>query len=142
MRSHAIACHRQRADAGAQAGPESMNFRILGAILKKDVQSLLPLVLLTIALFAGDVLIVRLELLGPWGPFRQPVLFLASMALIFSVFQLDSPVSLVDDWLCRPVPRRELIVAKMLLVIAVVYLTRVVTTLLVDLGLGWPLANS
>src|SRR4051794_28227406 len=101
MRANAAACDRQRSHATAQAGHEAVNFKLIGAIFKKDVQSLYLLVLLTTLLFAGDVFLTRLELLPMWASFRQPLLMLSCAVLIFAVFQLDSPVSLVDDWLCR-----------------------------------------
>lgn len=119
-----------------------MNFRILGAILRKDVLSLYPLVLLTTLLFAGDVVIVSLDLMPLWSMFRLLLLLFACTLLVFSVFQLDTPVSMVDDWLCRPVPRRELLAAKLLLVFSVIYLSRAVATLLVDLGLGHSVLES
>ena len=119
-----------------------MSPRILGAILRKDVLSLYPLVLLTTLLFAGDVFIVSLDLVPLWHMFRQLLLLFACTILIFSVFQLDAPVSLVDDWLCRPVPRKELLTAKLVLIFSVVYLSRAVATFLVDLGLGRPVIES
>jgi non-heme chloroperoxidase len=119
-----------------------MNFKIIGAILKKDVLSLYPLVLLTTLLFAGDVILIRLELLPLWESFRVPVLMLAAAMMIFGVFQLDAPVSLVDDWLCRPVPKGELLAAKLVLVFAVIYLSRIVATVVADLILHRSLAES
>jgi non-heme chloroperoxidase len=119
-----------------------VNFRIVLAILKKDFRSLSLLVLLATALFAGDVFITKLELLSIWSSFRMPLVLLASTVLILSVFQLDSPVSLVDDWLCRPVPRRELLFAKLLLVFSILYFSRVIATLVADLLLGLPLLEA
>ena len=49
-----------------------MNFRIVGAILKKDVRSLAPLVALIALLFLADALIVRLDLLPVWSMYRHP----------------------------------------------------------------------
>ena len=113
-----------------------MNFRILRAIFIKDLRSLAALAVLTAVLFAGDVVLMRLELLPVWESFRQPLLLLSCAVLIFAVFQLDSAVSLVDDWLCRPVPRKELLTAKLLLVLAAIYVPRVIATFIIDLGLG------
>ncbi len=119
-----------------------MNVRTLGTILMKDVRSLYLLVALTTFLFAADVFITRLDLLPLWSSFRQVLLLLTGTVLILSVFQLDSPVSLVDDWLCRPVPRPELLAAKFLLVFCVVYLSRVIAMFVADLSLGLSLAES
>jgi non-heme chloroperoxidase len=142
MRADAAARHRQRAHAAPQTGKEAVNLRILGGILKKDVLSLYPLVLLTTLLFAGDVFIVSLDLVPLWPMFRQLLLLFASTILVFSVFQLDAPVSMVDDWLCRPVPRKELLAAKLTLIFSVIYLSRAVAAFLVDLGLGHSVIES
>ncbi len=119
-----------------------MNLRIVTAILKKDVRSLYPLILLATLLFAGDALLMRVELVPAWGMFRAPVLFLAGTVLIFAVFQLDPPASLVDDWLCRPVPRLELLVAKLVLLFAVLRLSQVIATLVIELTLGTSIAET
>jgi pimeloyl-ACP methyl ester carboxylesterase len=68
-------------------------------------------------------------------------LFVVAM-LILSVFQLDSAASLNDDWLCRPVPKPELIAAKLALVLSCVYLPRAIGTFFSDLGLGFPLTEA
>ena len=66
MRAHAAARDRERAHAAAQAEPATVNLRIVGAILKKDVLSLGPIVALIALLFLADALIVRLDLLPAW----------------------------------------------------------------------------
>lgn len=119
-----------------------MNFRIMGAILKKDVLSLAPIVALVALLFLADPIIVRLDLLPAWTMYNLPVLLVALVVLILPVFQLDSAASLTGDWLCRPVPARELVTAKLLLVFSAVYLPRAVGTLFADLSLGFPLAEA
>ena len=115
-----------------------MNFRILGAILKKDVRSLLPLVTLTALLFLADALILRLDLLPLWSTWGTAVLLVAFVVLIVSVFQLDSPASLTEDWLCRPLRKRELLGAKLVLVLAAVYLPHATGTVTADVILGFP----
>src|SRR5688572_25821571 len=108
----------------------------------KDVHSLLPLVMLTALLFAGDVFISRLELLPVWASFRLPVLLLAAALIILSVFQLDAPSSSVADWLCRPVPRQQILAAKLALILGVIYAPRLVATFIADLSLGLPVAEA
>jgi len=114
-----------------------MNFRILGGILKKDALSLAPVVALTALFFLADPLIERLELVPQWAMYSVPVTLLALVVLIMTVVQLDSPASLTDDWLCRPVGKGELISAKLLLVLGVVYLPRALGTFIADLSLGF-----
>ena len=120
-----------------------MNFRILGAILKKDVLSLAPIVALTALLFLADPIIVRLDLLPVWTMYNVPVILVALVVLILSVFQLDSAASLTDDWLCRPVPASASWSARSsLLVLSAVYLPRAIGTFVADLSLGFPLAEA
>jgi len=116
--------------------------RILAAVLRKDVRSLYLLVLLAALLFAGDVFLTRLEWLPVWSAFRIPVLLLAGTLLILAVFQNDAAPSLVDDWLCRPVPRAELLAAKLVLLLAALYLPRVIAMLVIDPILGATPAES
>ena len=116
-----------------------MNFRLLRAILRKDLLSLAPIVALVALIFLADPLIVRLALLQAY---ESSVLLVVLAVLVMSVFQLDSPASLTDDWLCRPVPKRELLAAKLLLVLSASYLPRAIGTLIVDLILGFPLPEA
>jgi hypothetical protein len=119
-----------------------MKLQMLGAVLKKDVRSLLPLVALIALLFLADALIVRLDLLPVWSEFHTSVTLAALAVLILSVFQLDSPASLNDDWLCRPVPKRELLAAKFALVLSAVYLPRAIGIFIADVSLGFPVAEA
>lgn len=119
-----------------------MNFSVLGAILKKDVLSLAPIVALTALLFLADPIIVRLDLLPAWTMYNVPVILVTLVVLILPVFQLDSAASLTDDWLCRPVPARELVAAKLVLVLSAVYLPRAIGAFFADLSLGLPLAEA
>ncbi len=114
-----------------------MNFGIVGAILKKDARSLYPLLLLAALLFAADVFIERLELIPEtWPMFRWPSLLLAGTVMILAIFQADPADSLVDDWLCRPVPRAELLAAKLILALGVLYFSRFIAALAVAPFLG------
>jgi non-heme chloroperoxidase len=119
-----------------------MNARTVFAILRKDVLSLYPLVLLSVLLFFGDVLLFRFELVPVWSMFRYPLMLLTIILLVFAVMHLDSPVSEVDDWLCRPVPRGALLTAKLTLLILVIYVPRALGTLTADLIQGAPLAEA
>ena len=119
-----------------------MNFRILGAILKKDALSLAPIVALIALFFLADPLIERLDLVPDWASYSVPMILMALVVLVMAVFHLDSPASLSDDWLCRPVDKRELISAKLLLVLAVVYLPRAIGAFIADLCLGYSVGEA
>ena len=133
MRADVPACGRDLPHAAAQAKSRTMNLRIVAAILKKDVRSLYPLILIVTLLFAGDVLLMRLDLVPTWGPCERRCCCWRGRSSYLAVFQLDPPASQVDDWLCRPVPRVELLVAKLLLLFAVLRLSQVIATLVIDL---------
>lgn len=115
-----------------------MNFSVVRAILRKDVLTLWPLLALTALLFLGDAVVIRLDLLPIWTEYGPAVLLVALMVLVMTVFQTDSPASLTDDWLCRPIRIRELLAAKFALVLAAVYLARALGALFADLALGFP----
>lgn len=115
-----------------------MKLRIIRAILAKDLRSLLPMAIVTALLFVADVIIQRWQLVPMWDEFRQLVILLVGSVVTFAVFQLDSAVSQVDDWLCRPVPQRELVASKLAFLLLVSYLPSALTTFFVDLVRGAP----
>jgi pimeloyl-ACP methyl ester carboxylesterase len=119
-----------------------VNLKIVGAVFRKDLTSLLPLVSLAALLFCADAVIVRTGVLPAWPEYNLPVLIVGLLVVVLAVFQQDSPASLVDDWLCRPLGGIELISAKLLLVLTVVYLPRVLGIFITDLALGSPFAES
>jgi pimeloyl-ACP methyl ester carboxylesterase len=119
-----------------------MNLQVFRAILAKDLRCLLPLVLLAATMFSADVFVLRWELVPDWDEFRTPVLMFVAAVLVLSVFQLDSAVSLVDDWLGRPVPLREMLAAKLALLVLVMYVPGATTTLVVDLVAGSSFAEA
>lgn len=116
--------------------------RIVGCVIRKDVPCLLPLVVLTAVVMGLDIAVSRLESLRLLSLFMPYLVLLASCVFANAVFQLDAPASLSDDWLCRPVPRGALLAAKLLLVLAVLYGTRALTTFIVDLALGYPVMEA
>ena len=118
-----------------------MNLGLLKAIIAKDVRCLMPLVVFTALLFFADALIVRLDLMPLWSTWGAAVLLVTFIVMIFAVFQLDSPASLTEDWLCRPLRKRELLCAKIALVLLAVYVPHAIGTLIADLTLGYPLSE-
>jgi non-heme chloroperoxidase len=115
---------------------------VVAAILKKDVLTFYPLLLLTALVHVLDVVQRMLH----WWPvldfFLPTLLVLVNCAAIFAVIQADPAVSLTDDWLCRPVPRSALLIAKGALLLLTLYLPRVLATLATDLGRSYPFAEA
>ena len=93
-------------------------------------------------LFCGNAVVTRLGLLPVWQAYALPVLLISLVVLLLSIFQNDSPASLTDDWLCRPVARGDLLAAKLLLVLSATYLPSAAGAFAADLGRGSPLAEA
>lgn len=111
---------------------------LVTAILKKDARMLYPVMLLTAFLQAATIIVSRVDawpVLTSWMPM---IVIIVNSLAIFSIIQTDPPVSLTDDWLCRPVPRSALLFAKLTMMTAVIYVPRVLTTLALDLLQGVP----
>jgi non-heme chloroperoxidase len=115
---------------------------IARAVLKKDSLSLLPLLLLAAVVHMLDVFVHKLDILPLFAQYMTVIWFAATALVIFAVLQLDSPVSLVDDWLCRPVPKRILVPAKLLLLLAAIYLPRMLAMFIANLMLGYAFTES
>lgn len=116
--------------------------RAFRAIIRKDWLSFYPLLILTAALQCLDVLVGRLQLWPALGFFLPTALILANSIVILAVIQADAPVSLTDDWLCRPVPRGPLIAAKLGLLAVTLYLPRALTMFIADLAGGYGVVES
>ncbi len=115
---------------------------LVTAILKKDARMLYPVLLLASFLQAAAIIASRLDawpVLTSWMP---AVLIIANSIAIFSIIHTDPPVSLTDDWLCRPVPRGALLFAKLTMMTIVIYVPRALTTFAIDLLQGNPLSAS
>lgn len=116
--------------------------RALSAIIKKDVLSFRALLTMTALLQCLDVLVGKLQLWPGIGYFLPPALVLANSISILAVIQADAPVSLTDDWLCRPVPRGPLIAAKLMLLTMTLFLPRALTMFITDIALGYGVVES
>jgi pimeloyl-ACP methyl ester carboxylesterase len=119
-----------------------MSIAILRAILTKDLRSLGPMAGIIALLFLGNAVITRLDLLPDLWAFALPMLLAALVVLCLAVFQNDSPASLTDDWLCRPVPLPELLTAKLALVVISVYLPSAIGAFVADLTRGFPVPTA
>jgi non-heme chloroperoxidase len=118
------------------------NVTVMYAVIKKDVLSLFPLMLLTAMVQVLHVIVPALDILPQLALYLPFIWFFATTLLIFAIFQLDAPASIVDDWLCRPVPRRVLLLSKLVTLFGVIYVTRLLAMFVADLGLGYGIVES
>ena len=69
------------------------------------------------------------------------MLYFGAATLTAVLVHLDGLVSVRQDWLVRPVPRRDLLTAKLLFVLLVVHLPLIVANLAVGLAEGFPFSS-
>lgn len=119
-------------------------------ILKKDLRLLWPFAAaLAIAPFAliavdlrrghfqlGDATLSSLLLL------LELAFYFGAAALILTLVHQDSLVGVRQDWLARPIRRRDLLAAKLLFVLAVVQLPMLLANLLEGLADGFPFSHA
>lgn len=105
--------------------------RLIAAIVKKDIRSLLPLIVLASIAFLLQPVIASLDAIATTGDaeflatvqanFYWVSYFMACLLMI-SVLQLDPADSLTHDWLARPVPRLHWLAGKLLVMVLVIVL--------------------
>lgn len=119
-----------------------MHYSVILALLKKDLRSLLPLVLITWTVFLMQPVIAGLEpdanegLAALQANFYW-VAYVLCLLLMISVLQLDPAVSFNHDWLTRPIPRGDWLLGKLLFLLATVTVPIVLSRLLLNLGAGY-----
>lgn len=116
------------------------------AIVRKDLHGLLPLVLLALAVFFIQPVIVSMNFESDpefWVTLQSNFYwfgYFLGVLLMVSVLQLDPAVSLEHDWLTRPISRLDWIVAKLVFMFVTicipVVLARIVVNLGADYGIG------
>jgi hypothetical protein len=99
------------------------HLNVISAVLRKDILSLWPLLLLTILLrllWSLDT-DFSLPFISPLvRPFLSPVAQFSAAILVLAVIHLDASASTRHDWLTRPIPRRDLLTAKALFILLAV----------------------
>ena len=123
-----------RSTLGSQA---SEGWRIIAAIVRKDLAVLWPLALIVVLLPVLRSGVVLQSLRN--DNFRAGAIgiaVLATMLLIVSVVHQDASASLRDDWLTRPIPRWTMVAAKLVFIVAVVCVPATVTDFLSALAGG------
>jgi hypothetical protein len=117
----------------------------IGQILRKDLRLLWPLAAFVLGC---QLLAMLLTARGdPFGPTPLAYLFstlfaIGGVVLILMVVQQDPVPGVGQDWLVRPIRRRDLILAKLLFVVAVLHAPLVVTGLAHGLWDGFSFGES
>ena len=125
------------------AGQASEGWRIIAAIVRKDLAILWPLATIVVLLpvLRSDVVLQGLRndnlRAGTIG-----VSVLATMLLIVGVMHQDASASLRDDWLTRPIPRWIMATAKLLFIAAVVCVPAMTTDVVSALADGRSLGEA
>lgn len=125
-----------------------MRTRVILALLKKDLRSLRPLVLLAWVAFLLQPIIAGLDvntasegMVVLQGNFYWVGYFLC-LLLMISVLQLDPAASLTHDWLTRPIPRIDLLIAKLLFLVVAVCIPVIVSRFILTLGEGYSVGTA
>lgn len=132
-----------------------MNARVSGSpvliwhILKKDLKLLWPFCLGALACQVTLVILrARAEPFGPTQEIGGAVILLSILlvmgitVLILTAVQQDPIPGTGQDWLARPIPRRDLLLAKLLFVLLVIHSPILVTGLLHGLWDGFSFGES
>lgn len=107
------------------------HLRIITAIIKKDIVGLLPLVLLGCVVFLIQPVISSLDALALASDAEFLLMvqsnfywlgYFVGCLLMISVLQQDPADSLTHDWLARPIPRTDWMLAKLLFMVLTIVL--------------------
>jgi hypothetical protein len=114
-------------------------------IFRKDWTLLWPLaVLVTLIQIAFEWASYKYGLFGASPLAREllrlltPAWFIGVLALAIAVVHEETVPGVDQDWLVRPLPRTDLLLAKMLFVLATVCLPMLIVNLIDELALGFP----
>lgn len=113
----------------------SRPFAVVGAVLRKDLQALWPLAVLTVAALLVNALYPALGRLTQ-GSFPSAVYLLCALLIVAAVHQ-DPTSDVRRDWLTRPVPRGDLLLAKAAFVMLLVFVPIVLAKLGANLAHGY-----
>lgn len=121
------------------------NFSIIVAIVRKDLVGLLPLVLLSGAIFLVAPAIANLKLENVllesefWLAFQTSFYYLGyflATLLMISVLQQDPAASLHHDWLTRPISRVDWLLAKLSFMVVAIVLPVILGRILINASAG------
>ncbi len=123
--------------------------RMAWHILKKDSRLLWPLILGAAGIqfaseglrYAMDRTVVTQTLIN-LSNLLQAATILASVLLIAAAVHLDAVPGVRQDWLVRPIRRRDLLLAKLLFVVLMVQGPILLADLIAPLGHGFPLTQA
>lgn len=129
----------------------SAHLHAIPAIVRKDLRSLMPLVLLSFVVFLAHPLIASLDLEAMAGDtqlwrFAQSSMYWLSyfmgILLMVSVLQQDPARSLTHDSLTRPLGRTDLLLAKLLFMFLCIAVPVMLGRLLINLRLNLDVATA
>lgn len=117
------------------------------AIVKKDCLSLRPFASLIVSLILMGIVVTDFDILpasvAAIAATMLPIITLiATSVLILTVFQQDPSVSLVHDWLTKPISKPELLTAKLLFLALVVIAPNILGQLTANLINGHSIGES
>jgi pimeloyl-ACP methyl ester carboxylesterase len=123
----------------------------IGAIVRKDLHGLQPLIILAAAVFLVQPLIASLDILTLggdtefWAVVQANIYwlgYLLGVLLMMSVLQQDPARSLNHDWLTRPINRSHWLAAKLAFLFLTVVVPVVLGRFLINLGEGYGVVGS
>jgi non-heme chloroperoxidase len=88
------------------------NPRIVAAIVRKDLYTLWPLVVVVIAMLIAGRAMATFDLGGEQRVLVTLVVRLACALLVVAAIQQDTTVSVTHDWLTKPIRRMDMVAAK------------------------------
>lgn len=129
----------------------SQHLQTIVAMVKKDVQGLLPLILLANVVFFIQPLIANLDVLAIagdvefWAVAQANFYWLGyglGVLLMISVLQQDPADSLTHDWLTRPIARTDWLLAKLLFMLLTIALPVVLARFIINLSQDYSIVSS
>lgn len=125
----------------------SIRLTAIWAIVKKDLLSLKPFAslivfLILLGIVAADFEILPAAVAAIASATLPIVTLIATSILVLTLFHQDPSVSLVHDWLTKPIPKVELFSAKLLFLVLVVVAPNVLGQLIANLINGHSLGES
>ncbi len=125
-----------------------VNSAVILATLKKDLRCLMMMVLVVIGVLTLEAFVMDLSLNSvgqSLSLIKQLLPYISMVAcgiLIVAVFQQDPAASVNHDWLTRPISKLDLLLAKLLFLVATILIPMIIARLVVNLVNGYSMGES